>query len=141
MYVCMCACVRACVYVTGCYWCLCVCLLYRVCVLLEVCLCVVYTVRMCLYQRCSQVICWKSKSSLKSLSSSPSQVSSLWHESKSSLKSLAIWRVGGSDVHKIHYKVDRPTGRPPDLPNLQPLLQSELKSPAERPGGLTSSYI
>jgi len=28
-------------------------------------------------QRCSQVIFWKSKSSLKSLSSSPSQVSSL----------------------------------------------------------------
>ena len=37
--------------------------------------------------------------------------------------------------------MDRPTGRPPDLPDLQPLLQSELKLPAERPGGLTPSYI
>ena len=41
-------------------------------------------------------------------------------------------------AHKIHFKVDRPTGRPPELPDLQPLLQSELKSAAERPGGLTS---
>ena len=35
-------------------------------------------------------------------------------------------------------KVGRPTGR---LPDLQPMLQSEFKSPAERPGGLTPSFI
>ena len=48
------------------------------------------------------------------------------------------------DLCRIIFKVDRPTGRPPDLPDLpdlQPLLQSELKLPAERPGGLTPSYI
>ena len=39
-------------------------------------------------QRCSQVIFCKSKSSLKSLSESPSQVSSLWGSSPSQVSSL-----------------------------------------------------